>query len=551
MIINGRNLCIGCMELLGDNEVECSHCGLNQRKYNPIPRCLGVGSELKERYVTGKVLGEGAFGITYMGWDKRLNISVAIKEFFPCDMVSRDVICGANNAVYLYESKKKKSYQKLLDKFYYEAQCLSRFNQIDGIVSVLDFFYENNTAYIVMEYIDGISLKQYIHDNGKMDIKTVLNKMEPVLKAMEQVHNAGLVHRDISPDNIMYRKDGSLVLIDFGAARVRNVDMTRTMTIMFKRGYSPQEQYRCMGKWGAYTDIYSLSATMYYMLTGVTPTDAVIRALGDELVPLKGAPECQVIMTGMAVNANERWQTVGEFIENLYGENTVNKGRRWLYRGVYACGALVLMITAGVITLKNVGGRENGSLPVSGRAVNYNNVVHSNKNNSVTQSSNQETEKLYKLPQMKGMKIKQVKKKLIKYQGIKVKWKKQYSETVKKGLIIKQNKPKGTEFSRSNPLTVTLIASKGKKKYKIPQLTGMNLGEAQSKMKALNMKMTIEYQFSELSEGTVLSQSIQAGKKVAKKSKIVICVSKGKKKTERNNTREQAKKNGFAGIVGA
>ena len=133
MIINGRNLCIGCMELLGDNEVECSHCGLNQRKYNPIPRCLGVGSELKERYVTGKVLGEGAFGITYMGWDKRLNISVAIKEFFPCDMVSRDVICGANNAVYLYESKKKKSYQKLLDKFYYEAQCLSRFNQIDGM----------------------------------------------------------------------------------------------------------------------------------------------------------------------------------------------------------------------------------------------------------------------------------------------------------------------------------------------------------------------------------------------------------------------------------
>ncbi len=192
MYINDHNLCIGCMQPL-DSDGGCSFCGLKQEEYSPIPRCLTPGTELAERYVTGKVLGEGSFGITYMGWDKYMDIPVAIKEYFQSDMVSRDVICGSGNDVYLYESGKKDDYDTYLKKFLDEARCLSRFNQVDGIVSVLDFFYENNTAYLVMQYIDGISVKEHIYKKGKLSAEDVVTAMRPVLLALEQIHNTGIV----------------------------------------------------------------------------------------------------------------------------------------------------------------------------------------------------------------------------------------------------------------------------------------------------------------------------------------------------------------------
>lgn len=318
MNIEGSNLCIGCMKPLGQTG-RCSFCGMKQEDYNPIPRCLLPGTRLADRYILGKVLGEGSFGITYIGWDSRLQIPVAIKEYFPSEMVSRDVICGHGNKVYLYENAKKNHYEEDIKKFLNEAKCLSKFNEVEGIVSVLDFFYENETAYIVMQFIDGVSVKEYIKKNGKMDGKKVLNAMRPVLLALEKVHRTGIVHRDISPDNIMIRKDGSLVLIDFGAARMRNIDNTKTMTVLFKRGFSPEEQYRYKGRWGAYTDVYSISATMYYMLTGEAPTDSVIRALGDDMPSLLNMKELEIstkqkkaVMKGMAVNAKNRWQSIRE-----------------------------------------------------------------------------------------------------------------------------------------------------------------------------------------------------------------------------------------------
>lgn len=339
MYINSRNLCIGCMRPL-DSDMVCPHCGLKQDEYAPIPRCLTPGTMLAERYITGRVLGEGSFGITYIGWDISMDIPVAVKEYFPSNMVSRDVICGSGNEVYLYENDKKNDYDSYLKKFFNEAKCLSRFNQVEGIVSVRDFFYENNTAYIVMQYIEGISVKQYIEENGKIPAKNVVKMIRPVLIALEQVHGTGIVHRDISPDNIMIKPDQSLILIDFGSARMRNIDTTRTMTVMFKRGYSPEEQYRYKGKWGPYTDVYSICATMYFMMTGTSPVDSVIRALKDEmpsLVRMKdiGIPMSQrrAVMRGLAVTLKYRWQNIDELCRALYedyGEQEVRHGIiRW------------------------------------------------------------------------------------------------------------------------------------------------------------------------------------------------------------------------------
>ncbi len=170
MNIEGSNLCIGCMKPLGQTG-RCSFCGMKQEDYNPIPRCLFAGDAACGPVYSGESAGRGKLRITYIGWDSRLQIPVAIKEYFPSEMVSRDVICGHGNKVYLYENAKKNHYEEDIKKFLNEAKCLSKFNEVEGIVSVLDFFYENETAYIVMQFIDGVSVKEYIKKNGKMDGK--------------------------------------------------------------------------------------------------------------------------------------------------------------------------------------------------------------------------------------------------------------------------------------------------------------------------------------------------------------------------------------------
>ncbi len=358
MYINSRNLCIGCMRPLGVDPI-CPHCGMKQDGYIPVPRCLTPGTVLAGRYITGKVLGEGAFGITYIGWDTSMDIIVAIKEYFPSNMVSRDVICGSGNKIYTYENEKKHDYDRYLKKFIHEAKCLSRFYEVEGIVPVLDFFYENNTAYIVMQYIEGISVKQYIEKNGKIPAKKVMKMIRPVLMALEQVHRAGIVHRDISPDNIMIRPDQSLVLIDFGAARMRNLDTPQTMTVMFKRGYSPEEQYRYKGCWGPYTDVYSICATMYYMMTAVTPADSVIRALKDDMPSLVGMRDLGIptaqrraVMKGLAVTLKNRWQNVEELCQALYKDCGMRERKRKFQDHQNKKLLVVMMLTlCGVLTV--------------------------------------------------------------------------------------------------------------------------------------------------------------------------------------------------------
>jgi len=237
MNVNGIKMCVSCMRPL-DEAGECIHCGFNQSEYKQIPCCLSPGTMLSKRYVVGKVLGEGSFGITYIGWDTLLECVVAVKEYFPIEIVTRDVING-NNDVYLFSTDNNDEYKEKLEKFLKEARCLTKFNQLSGVVSVRDFFYENETAYIVMEYVSGCSVKEYIQRHGKMDGKKVISLMKPVLNALDEIHKSGIVHRDISPDNILFSEKGELVLIDFGASRLRDIDMLQSMTVTFKRGFSP------------------------------------------------------------------------------------------------------------------------------------------------------------------------------------------------------------------------------------------------------------------------------------------------------------------------
>lgn len=235
------------------------------------------------------------------------------------------MIRGTDKNVYVYGRQGKEEYQNNLNKFLNEARCLTRFTHWDSIVSVRDFFYENKTAYIVMEYIHGMSVKDYILQHGPMQGKRVLQLMKPVLETLARIHKTGLVHRDISPDNILFSDKKELVLIDFGAARVCNMEMTKSMTVMFKRGYSPEEQYRAKGRQGAWSDVYAICATMYFMLTTRIPEDAIERMLGASMKSLVEMPEVELqtrqkeaLMKGISIRAEDRYEAIEKLMAELY-----------------------------------------------------------------------------------------------------------------------------------------------------------------------------------------------------------------------------------------
>ena len=208
--------CLGCMRIKGPGEV-CEHCGYREGTPN-APHQLAAGAVLKEQYRIGRVLGQGGFGITYLGWDLYLDIPVAIKEYYPSGMVMRDTT--VTMAVADVTGGEDGRFHHSRDRFMREAKMLARFSQLDEVVQVKNFFLANNTAYIVMEYVEGITLKQYVKQKGgKLAPREAFDILQPVIRALARVHKTGIIHRDISPDNIMMLPEGGAKLLDFGAVR--------------------------------------------------------------------------------------------------------------------------------------------------------------------------------------------------------------------------------------------------------------------------------------------------------------------------------------------
>ena len=162
-----------------------------------------------------------------------------------------------------------------------EAKTLAKFNTEDDVVNVIDFFEENGTAYIVMEFVDGETLSDIVAQKGKLTPDETLALLLPVMDSLKKVHAQGLIHRDISPDNIMVT-NGKVKLLDFGAARSMQAESNKSLSVMLKPGYAPEEQYRSKGEQGPWTDVYALCATMYKCVTGTTPDDATQRVYDDE-----------------------------------------------------------------------------------------------------------------------------------------------------------------------------------------------------------------------------------------------------------------------------
>ena len=527
MKVNGRERCVGCMKPL-TAEGRCAYCGLQQDKYRPIPRCLRPGMCLRDRYVLGRVLGEGSFGISYIAWDCLLDTVVAIKEYFPASLVSRHISEEDEDTnVYIYEKRESQKYQESLKKYLGEAKSLSAYYDLDGIVSVRDFFYANNTAYIVMGYVDGISVKEYVEKNGPIEGEKFLRMLEPVIKSLAKVHQTGVLHRDISPDNMLLTRDEKLVLIDFGAARKENINMTRSMTVVFKRGFSPEEQYRTRGQQGAWTDVYALCATAYYALTGKAPDESIQRVLEDDMPSLTEMTDVDLpmrqkraFMKGMTVDFHHRYQTMDELYQGLY-----QQGRDKKRLGVWFAGAAAVVCCVALLGTGAVYGLHKHSQAKKDAI--QTEAPQQTALAEVTTTPYAADVREYQMISFKSMTKKEALKALAGQDTeLSVQWKYRYSSRIKKGRIVTQSIPAKTRYRGETYSKIVLTISKGKRKTEVPKLTGVSKERARTLLKERKLHWTWKEVEREGTEGIVASQSRTAGSKVPVGTTIVVTITR-------------------------
>ena len=275
--ISGKKLCENCFEEM--NRGFCEHCGYNPEAVERDLTTLPAGTVLVGKYIVGKVIGKGGFGVTYLAYDVVEGKKVAIKEFFPYGVVTR--VTGTTT-VSVASTDKTDIFKTGAEKFYNEAKLVSKFNGNPNIVSVYGFFYENGTAYFSMEYLKGHTLKNHIQRYGVLNSARALFIAQSVSNALMAAHSSSVLHRDVSPDNIIICDNGDVKLIDFGAARQVVAEQSQTFSVILKPGFAPLEQYQKKGNQGPWTDIYSLGATLYYILTKDIPDDPMSRMDDDE-----------------------------------------------------------------------------------------------------------------------------------------------------------------------------------------------------------------------------------------------------------------------------
>ncbi|MCH5206540.1 MAG: serine/threonine protein kinase [Oscillospiraceae bacterium] len=275
--INGKRFCENCFEEL--TGTSCKSCGYDPSDSAPDPSMLLPGSVLLNRYVVGRVIGKGGFGITYLAYDALTCKKIAVKEYYPYGIAQR---AAESAEVSVTSAESADAFKLGAEKFYNEAKLVTRFNGNPNIVGVYDCFYENGTVYIAMEYLRGETLKEYIREHGVLKPPQALYIAKNICSALVVAHSASVLHRDISPDNIIICGNGDIKLIDFGAARQVVAEHSQSFSVILKPGFAPPEQYRKKGNQGSWTDVYSLGTTLYFILTGDIPEDPSARFDNDD-----------------------------------------------------------------------------------------------------------------------------------------------------------------------------------------------------------------------------------------------------------------------------
>ena len=519
-------ICFGCFEQYDDSFDICPHCGYAEGTEPELATYMRPGAILNERYVIGRALGHGGFSVTYLAWDALLLHKVAIKEYLPSEYATRR---PGESRLTIFSGKEGEYFQFGKEKFLDEAKRLSAFQNEDGIVHVYDCFSANETAYLVMEYLDGITLSEYlkkeaaVSPQGRIAPEEAISMLTPVMLSLQRVHDSGMIHRDIAPDNIMLLKDGGVRLIDFGAARHAVHDCGKSMTVIIKDGYSPEEQYNSHSVQGPAADVYALSATLYQMITGITPPGAIERGeylqkhKRDMLPPPskfnKAVTKTQdtAILNGMALHTQDRTQSVAELYEELTAQTPVRRVQEtirkrssfsWPLWAKITAGVLAAAIAAGGVLLylnrkpKTDTAAEDGSYVLSPNVVNMQVV------NAVTAA---EDASLHLVVEGSD-----------------------YDAGVEQGRILTQNPDPGTKLAPASDLLATASLGKERPVGVMDDMSSMLKDAAEdylTRMGLSDVQINWEYVASDDEmPGAIVSQSVTAGSTLTPSSNVTISV---------------------------
>ena len=519
-------ICFGCFEQYDDSFDICPHCGYAEGTEPELAPYMRPGAILNERYVIGRALGHGGFSVTYLAWDALLLHKVAIKEYLPSEYATRR---PGESRLTIFSGKEGEYFQFGKEKFLDEAKRLSAFQNEDGIVHVYDCFSANETAYLVMEYLDGITLSEYlkketaVSPQGRIAPEEAISMLTPVMLSLQRVHDSGMIHRDIAPDNIMLLKDGGVRLIDFGAARHAVHDCGKSMTVIIKDGYSPEEQYNSHSVQGPAADVYALSATLYQMITGITPPGAIERGeylqkhKRDMLPPPskfnKAVTKTQdtAILNGMALHTQDRTQSVAELYEELTAQTPVRRVQETIRKRSSFSWPLWAKITAGVLAAAIVAGgvllylnrkpktdtaAEDGSYVLSPNVVNMQVV------NAVTAA---EDASLHLVVEGSD-----------------------YDAGIEQGRILTQNPDPGTKLAPASDLLATASLGKERPVGVVDDMSSMLKDAAEDYLKQLGLSdVQINWEYVASDDempGTIVSQTVTAGSTLTPSSNVTISV---------------------------
>lgn len=514
-----KTRCMGCMQEYDDGVNVCPYCGYVKgtpvkEKYHLIP-----GTVLKNRYLVGQSIGFGGFGITYIGWDKLLEKKVAIKEYLPSEFATR---MEGTTVVSAYDGEKTKQYESGLTRFIDEAQRLAKLNHLDGIVHIFDSFSENCTAYIVMEYLSGETLKSILKTRDKLSYQEAIDIAIPLLNSLEEVHKKGIIHRDIAPDNIMITDDGRVKLIDFGAARYATTVHSKSLSVVLKPGYAPEEQYRSHGNQGPWTDVYAMGATLYRAITGIIPEESLNRKFQDKLKDISefvpNIPKaCEnAIMNALNVRAEDRIQTAKEFADVLSGVSEMERKRiktKQADAGKWSLKMKIIAVSVVVVCIAVIGVVLFNNTTIKNMVFNSNSIELYGK---TVDEANKELESVNK--------------------SVKI-----YDSLYDDGSLLSQlaeNSIVKSDDITDDKSVINVIVYAGKKastkadinnNVRVPNLYGMKESKAISTLKEYGLKYKIVYKENNSFVGNVFQQSKKANDKVKVNSEVTITVGKKKK----------------------
>ena len=530
--------CLGCMEQFEEMYDICPFCGYEVGTPAEDAIHLNPGTMLHDRYIMGRVLGYGGFGVTYIGWDGKLEQKVAIKEYLPSEFSTR---MPGQTCVTIFNGDKSEQFAAGLDKFVDEGNRLAKFMNEQGIVKIYDSFQENDTAYIVMEYLEGETLAQRLEREGTIPEDEAVGMLMPIMESLKAVHEEGIIHRDISPDNIFLKSDGTVKLIDFGASRYATTTYSRSLTVIVKPGYSPEEQYRSSGDQGPHTDVYSLAATLYKMITGKRPPDAMDRRKKIEsknvdllLEPTRINKSISVnrenaILNALNIRIEDRTPDIETFMQEINADPPAKRRAghikkidvlSWpLWLKILIPSLLAVVITMGTLLATGV--------------IKFSSLFNSTLNTP---------DGYLQMPDLYGTKYDGLEKELSKYEYKNVKAYKginytiiesiesEYAET---GTVVYQDIPAGSFITKSDKVGLKVNRGTGVLEAvngvsTVPFVVGSSQEEAIEMLTKAGLKYAVKEAYNDnVDAGLVSEQSIEFGKEVAEGTEITITVSKG------------------------